>query len=319
MNAHSATQEHEAVMLHEAVDSLVTEANGIYVDATYGRGGHSDAILKRLGQHGKLFAFDCDSDAIAAAKPKYAGESQFELIESCFSKIRSELNSRCPSIEVSGIIADLGVSSPQLDHPERGFSFLREGPLDMRMNRNEGDSAQVWLHNVSEKSLADIIFTLGEERYARRIARAIVTARSASPIETTAQLAGIVSQSVPTNQKHKHPATRTFLAIRMTVNQELEKLEKFLPQCVDLLKTGGRLVIITFHSLEDRLVKRFIRDAAIGAPGPRGVPFRSADFKPTLRAVGKARRPGADEIRMNRRARSAMMRVAERAGVEANA
>ncbi len=319
MNIQNANPEHEAVMLREAVESVVTEQNGVYVDATYGRGGHSGAILKHLGQSGKLFAFDCDTDAIAAAKLNHQGDRRFEPIEACFSAIESELRSRCPSVEISGIIADLGVSSPQLDQAERGFSFLRDGPLDMRMNPNEGVCAQVWLQNASEKSISNTIRTLGEERYARRIARAIVTARQVDPIQTTAQLAHIVRQCVPTTEKDKHPATRTFLAIRMKVNQELEKLEKFLPQCVSLLKTGGRLVIITFHSLEDRLVKRFIRDAAIGAPGPRGVPFRTSDFKPTLTVVGKARRPSSDEVRRNRRARSAMMRVAQRTGVEANA
>ena len=315
MEAKRSNLTHDAVMPNETIESLAIDAGGIYVDATYGRGGHSSAILERLGRGGRLIAFDCDSEAIRFARSQHVDDERFEAVEACFSEIEGQLLSRHSSLEVSGIIADLGVSSPQLDEAERGFSFMHDGPLDMRMNPHRGVSAEAWLKTVNETALAEVLRTFGEERYSGRIARAIVEARNSGSLRSTKQLAELISNCVPSREKKKHPATRTFLAIRMQVNQELEKLERFLPQCINLLADGGRLVIITFHSVEDRLVKRFIRDACVGAPGPQGVPFRNREFRPTLKRVGKIKRPSTDEIRVNRRSRSAVMRVAERIGV----
>ena len=284
------------------------------MDATYGLGGHSHEILGKLDAHGRLYAFDRDAESIDVAQARHGSDNRFEFVHARFSEIGVELRRRLPDTHVSGIIADLGVSSPQLDNAVRGFSFLNDGPLDMRMNPQEGEPASVWLHAVSEKALSGVLRSLGEEKFARRIARRIVEFRSKAPINSTGELARIVADCIPTREKNKHPATRTFLAIRMHINHELEELNKFLPQCVELLKRGGRLVVITFHSVEDRIVKRFMREASIGSPGPEGVPFRQADFSPTLRIIGKPLQPDSAEVNRNRRSRSAVMRVAERIG-----
>ena len=305
---------HIPVMLEDAVRSLVVNSQGTYVDVTYGLGGHSHAILEKLNARGKLYAFDRDAESISAAQARHGSDNRFEIVHARFSEIGDELRRRLPDIQVSGIIADLGVSSPQLDNVVRGFSFLNDGPLDMRMNPQEGEPASAWLHAVSEKALSSVLRSLGEEKFARRIARRIVEFRRKAPINSTGELAQIVADCVPTREKNKHPATRTFLAIRMHINHELEELNKFLPQCVELLKRGGRLVVITFHSVEDRIVKRFMREASIGSPGPEGVPFRQADYSPTLRIIGKSMQPDAAEVDRNRRSRSAVMRVAERIG-----
>ena len=305
---------HIPVMLEDAVRSLVVNSQGTYVDVTYGLGGHSHAILEKLNARGKLYAFDRDAESISAAQARHGSDNRFEIVHARFSEIGDELRRRLPDIQVSGIIADLGVSSPQLDNAVRGFSFLNDGPLDMRMNPQEGEPASAWLHAVSEKALSSVLRSLGEEKFARRIARRIVEFRRKAPINSTGELAQIVADCVPTREKNKHPATRTFLAIRMHINHELEELNKFLPQCVELLKRGGRLVVITFHSVEDRIVKRFMREASIGSPGPEGVPFRQADYSPTLRIIGKSMQPDAAEVDRNRRSRSAVMRVAERIG-----
>ena len=301
-------------MLEDVVRSLVVNSQGTYVDATYGLGGHSHAILEKLDARSKLYAFDRDAESISAAQARHGSDNRFEIVHARFSEIGDELRRRLPDIQVSGIIADLGVSSPQLDNAVRGFSFLNDGPLDMRMNPQEGEPASAWLHAVSEKALSSVLRSLGEEKFARRIARRIVEFRRKAPINSTGELAQIVADCVPTREKNKHPATRTFLAIRMHINHELEELNKFLPQCVELLKRGGRLVVITFHSVEDRIVKRFMREASIGSPGPEGVPFRQADYSPTLRIIGKSMQPDAAEVDRNRRSRSAVMRVAERIG-----
>ncbi len=312
MAVNSANSNHLPVMLESAVDALIREEAGIYIDATYGRGGHCDAILKRLPGGAKVVAFDCDCEAIASAPQVHLDDSRFTLIRARFSEIGHQLQRCFGGLRVNGIIADLGVSSPQLDQPERGFSFSHDGPLDMRMDQDSGTPASFWLSQASESALAEVLRTYGEERYARRIARRIVAERLSSPICTTRQLAELVCASVPAREHGKHPATRTFLALRIKVNQELEELKKFLPQCVELLKDGGRLVVITFHSLEDRIVKHFMREASIGAPGPQAVPFRGRDFRPTLQIVGRPQRPSESEIASNSRSRSAIMRVAER-------
>ncbi len=314
MNTSNSEFTHIPVMSEDAVRSLVVNSQGTYVDATYGLGGHSHEILGKLDAHGRLYAFDRDAESIDVAQARHGSDNRFEFVHARFSEIGVELRRRLPDIQVSGIIADLGVSSPQLDNAVRGFSFLNDGPLDMRMNPQEGEPASVWLHAVSEKALSGVLRSLGEEKFARRIARRIVEFRSKAPINSTGELARIVADCIPTREKNKHPATRTFLAIRMHINHELGELNKFLPQCVELLKRGGRLVVITFHSVEDRIVKRFMREASIGSPGPEGVPFRQADFSPTLRIIGKPLQPDSAEVNRNRRSRSAVMRVAERIG-----
>ncbi len=299
-------------MMQNVVNSLITDRAGVYVDSTYGRGGHAGAILDELSVCGRLFGFDCDTEAIKCACVKHKRDSRFTAIHARFSEIKQEIHTRKPQIKVSGILADLGVSSPQLDEAERGFSFKHDGPLDMRMNRNEALSASDWLQTVGEGELESTLRTKGEERFSRRIAKAILARQNKSPIRSTRELAELIEDCVPTRERNKHPATRTFLAIRMHINRELEELEVFLPQCVELLRRGGRLVIITFHSVEDRLVKQFMRKATVGAPGPLDLPYRTSDYQPTLKIVGKAIRPDFQEVKNNRRARSALMRVAEK-------
>ena len=306
--------EHLPVMVAEALQQLVIDQNGIYLDCTFGRGGHSQGILNQLGQGGQLLAFDRDADAINS---DYAQamlmDERFKLKHSCFSELENIVKSENLEGKVNGILLDLGVSSPQLDNPERGFSFLRDGPLDMRMDSNTGVSAQQWLANVDEKDLVKVLFDYGEERFARRIARAIVEKRTQSPITTTRQLAELIEDAVPVREKHKHPATRTFQAIRIEINSELDELKAVLQQSARVLKPGGRLVVISFHSLEDRIVKRFIRDESGAKYNPGKLPIKEVDIaKGILKRVGKALKAGKQEISQNPRARSAIMRVAER-------
>lgn len=298
-------------MLREAVDALAVEPAGRYIDATYGRGGHAAAILDRLGEDGRLLALDCDEQAIEFARHRHRDDVRFAAAHARFSSIKSQA-AAMKLLPVSGILADLGVSSPQLDDAERGFGFANPGALDMRMNLSAGLTAADWIHSTSESEMAAVFRSLGDERYSRRISRAIVEARTKQPISTTTELADLIAACVPTRERDKHPATRTFLAIRMRVNDELSELVELLSHSVELLKRGGRLVLITFHSVEDRVVKRFMREASIGAPGPEGVPFRSGEFSPALKVIGKPRRPASSEVAKNRRARSAVMRVAER-------
>ena len=306
--------EHLPVMVAEALQQLVIDQNGIYLDCTFGRGGHSQGILNQLGQGGQLLAFDRDADAINS---DYAQamlmDERFKLKHSCFSELENIVKSENLEGKVNGILLDLGVSSPQLDNPERGFSFLRDGPLDMRMDSNTGVSAQQWLANADEKDLVKVLFDYGEERFARRIARAIVEKRTQSPITTTRQLAELIEDAVPVREKHKHPATRTFQAIRIEINSELDELKAVLQQSARVLKPGGRLVVISFHSLEDRIVKRFIRDESGAKYNPGKLPIKEVDIaKGILKRVGKALKAGKQEISQNPRARSAIMRVAER-------
>ncbi len=306
--------EHLPVMYAEVLQQLAIKQDGIYLDCTFGRGGHSQGILNLLGPGGQLLAVDRDSDAINSdyAQAMLADE-RFKLKHSCFSELESIVKNASLAGKIDGILLDLGVSSPQLDNPERGFSFLRDGPLDMRMDGNTGVSAEQWLANVDEKDLVKVLFDYGEERFARRIARAIVEKRAQSPIKTTRQLTELIEDAVPVREKHKHPATRTFQAIRIEINRELDELKAVLQQSARVLRQGGRLVVISFHSLEDRIVKRFIRDESGAKYNPGRLPIKEVDIaKGVLKARGKALKAGKQEISQNPRSRSAIMRVAER-------
>lgn len=297
-------------MLEEALAGLAIREDGIYVDCTFGRGGHSCAILDRLGPSGRLIALDKDPEAITSPQARrLAQDERFALIHSDFSRLGEIIEAMGYGGRVDGVLLDLGVSSPQLDNPQRGFAFRRDGPLDMRLNPSVGISAADWLARAGEQEIADVLWRYGEERFARRIAQAIVKARSAQPLIRTRQLAQLIERSVPVRERHKHPATRTFQALRIHINRELDCLDAALKQAVEILAPGGRLVTIAFHSLEDRIVKRFIRDQSQGAPLPKGLPLPPSPLQ--LKALGK-RRPGALELALNPRARSAVLRVAER-------
>lgn len=303
---------HLPVLLREVVRSLNIVADGLYVDATYGRGGHSQAILKRLNEHGRLIAMDRDPQAVAHAKDTLGADPRCRVLQGELKNIGTTIGSLQLDRKADGVLADLGVSSPQLDDPERGFSFNADGPLDMRMDPTSNLTAADWLNQVEERELTRTLQRYGEERYAARIARAVVSQRVEFPITSTKQLSDLVVRSVPTREKKKHPATRTFQAIRMRINAELEQLAAFLPRAVDLLSVGGRLVVISFHSLEDRLVKRFFRDQTRDNRFPADLPVQSSQLEPLLRIVGKPCRASATEIEANPRARSATLRVAER-------
>ena len=300
--------EHAPVLLDAALEALAVRADGCYVDATFGRGGHAGAILGRLGEQGKLLAFDRDPDAGAAAVRLFAGDPRARFIRARFSELGHHLAPR----SVDGILFDLGVSSPQLDRAERGFSFLRDGPLDMRMDPGYGESAADFLARADQREIAMVIARFGEERHARRIARAIVAARLLEPVATTGRLAGIIAAAVPGREPGRHPATRTFQALRIHVNDELGELERALPQAVAALRPGGRLVVISFHSLEDRIAKRFMRSASREDPAFAGLPQVPASARPRLKLVGRATFADETEVARNPRARSAVMRVAER-------
>ena len=306
--------EHLPVMYAEVLQQLAIKQDGIYLDCTFGRGGHSQGILNLLGPGGQLLAVDRDSDAINSDYAQVMlTDQRFKLKHSCFSELESIVKNASLAGKIDGILLDLGVSSPQLDNPERGFSFLRDGPLDMRMDGNAGVSAEQWLASVDEKDLVKVLFDYGEERFARRIARAIVEKRAQSPIKTTRQLTELIEDAVPVREKHKHPATRTFQAIRIEINRELDELKAVLQQSARVLRPGGRLVVISFHSLEDRIVKRFIRDESGAKYNPGRLPIKEVDIaKGVLKARGKALKAGKQEISQNPRARSAIMRVAER-------
>ncbi|HWA11639.1 MAG TPA: 16S rRNA (cytosine(1402)-N(4))-methyltransferase RsmH [Burkholderiales bacterium] len=301
---------HRTVLLEEAVEALLVRPEGTYVDATFGRGGHSREILARLGAGGRLIAIDRDPAAVAAAEPM--SDPRFVMVHAGFGELKEALQ-RLGVARVTGVLFDLGVSSPQLDEAERGFSFRADGPLDMRMDTSRGITAAQWLGQASEQEIGEVIRRYGEDRFAKQIARAIVAARSGGPVDRTRQLAQIVAKAVPSREPHQDPATRTFQALRIHINQELEELEVALPQCIDLLEEGGRLVVISFHSLEDRIVKQFMREGAQPGALPARLPLRADQLpRPKLRLVGKAVRPGEAEVAANPRARSAVMRVAER-------
>lgn len=301
------TLAHETVLLGEAVDALITDINGAYIDATFGRGGHSRRILEGLGQSASLLAFDKDPVAIGIGNDLAAEDRRFNIVHDSFAALTQYLDS-----PVQGILADLGVSSPQLDDADRGFSFMTDGPLDMRMDTQSGESAAEWLGRAEETEIARVLKDYGEERFAKRIARAIVEERSTRDLKTTLQLAKVVSEANPAWEKNKHPATRAFQAIRIKVNNELGDLEVFLQEAADSLVVGGRLVVISFHSLEDRMVKRFMRDKAKGNMPPPGVPVMEKDIARPFKVFSKAIKPSKDEIERNVRSRSAVMRVLER-------
>jgi 16S rRNA (cytosine1402-N4)-methyltransferase len=303
---------HTPVLLDEVLDGLAVKADGRYCDATFGRGGHSAAILGQLGPAGRLCAIDRDPDAIAAGRERFAADPRLTLVRGSFGRLEERVRAAGLEGGLQGVLLDLGVSSPQLDEATRGFSFMQDGPLDMRMDNESGISAAQWLARATEREIADVLFRLGEEKFSRRIARVLVAARSAQPITQTKQLADLVASAVPTREPGKHPATRTFQALRIHVNRELEEIESALPQAVSLLAAGGRLCVISFHSLEDRMVKRFMRREAQGDPVYAGLPNVPSHARPRLRLVGGAVMPGEREVAANPRARSAVLRVAER-------
>lgn len=305
--------EHQPVLLQEVLEALQVQENGIYVDCTFGRGGHAGAILQRLGAEGRLFALDKDPVAVAEARKRFGADGRFAIEQGSFTQLESRLNERGWTGRVDGILLDLGVSSPQLDDAGRGFSFLHDGPLDMRMDPEAGESAADWLARAGEGEIARVLKEYGEERYAKRIARAIVRSREADgPIRTTGRLAEVVAAANPRWEPNKHPATRSFQAIRIHINRELEELAAVLEQAVAQLAPGGRLAVISFHSLEDRMVKRFIRRQERHDELPPDLPVRHSELKPRLRAVGKAITAAEAELRHNPRARSAVLRVAEK-------
>lgn len=303
---------HQAVLLQEVLNALKIEPKGIYVDATFGYGGHARAILDILSGEGRLLAIDRDPEVEDYAQYQFKTDSRFIFERNIFSCLKNISTKYGFMGRIAGILMDLGVSSAQLDNAERGFSFTKDGPLDMRMDPNSGISATDWLATVSEPTLYQVLKDFGEERFSRRIARAIVAARRMAPITTTRRLAQIIAAAVPTRESHKHPATRSFQAIRIKLNNELTQLQDALKQTLDVLAPQGRLVVISFHSLEDRLVKQFMREQAQGAVWPLNLPVPAERCKATLRIIGRPSRPGAAEIQANPRARSAIMRVAER-------
>ena len=312
----NAEYQHITVLLNEAVDALAVREDGIYVDGTFGRGGHSRLILSRLGSQGRLIVFDKDPQAIEAAQKLAEQDGRVTVVHDGFSSFQTTLD-KLDIEEIDGALFDLGISSPQIDDGARGFSFRFDAPLDMRMDPTRGMSAAEWIATASEQDLHEVIKNYGEERFSRQIARAIVAQRTESPIDTTRKLAQLVAQNVRTRERGQDPATRTFQAVRIFINRELEEVEAVLPQVMGRLKQGGRLVVIAFHSLEDRIVKQFVKKYSQHPPLPRWAAVKEADLPlPPLKAIGKAIKPGVEETASNPRARSAVLRVAERTGGE---
>lgn len=303
---------HITVMLHEAVAALDIRADGIYVDGTFGRGGHSRLILSKLGDKGRLVVFDKDPQAVAVAKELAAQDARVSVVHDGFASFQTALDNLGIG-KIDGALFDLGISSPQIDDASRGFSFRFDAPLDMRMDTTRGQSAAEWLAEASENEIHEVIKNYGEERFSRQIARAVVAQRAESPIDTTAKLAQLVAQNVRTRERGQDPATRTFQAVRIFINRELDEVEAVLPQVAGRLKEGGRLAVIAFHSLEDRIVKQFVKQHSTHAPLPKWAAVREADLpQPPLKAVGKAQKASAEEVAANPRSRSAVLRVAER-------
>ncbi len=303
---------HEPVLVEEALALLAVEAGGYYVDATFGRGGHTARILEALGGEGRLLGIDRDPQAIEAGRRRFAGEVRLTLLHAPFSRLGELVPAHAHGLPCRGVLFDLGVSSPQLEDPQRGFSFRADGPLDMRMDPSHGEPLSAWLARASVDEILEVISTYGEERFARRVAHAIVEARGKHAIERTAELAALVARAVPTRERSKHPATRTFQALRMHLNDELGELERGLAGAVAALAPGGRLVVISFHSVEDRVVKRFLKHASKVDPAFAHRPVVPAEALPRLRLVGRKTRPGFAEARRNPRARSALLRAAEK-------
>ena len=304
---------HLSVLLQESIDGLAIKPDGIYMDATFGRGGHSAQILKALSAKGQLIAIDRDLSAIEAAK-RFADDPRFSIHHRPFSELQAVAEELGLIGKIDGILMDLGVSSPQLDDADRGFSFMRNGPLDMRMDTTRGLSAAQWLAVAEEQDITQVIKEFGEEKFGKRIAHGIVNARQIEPITDTAQLAEIIDLAVPVKDKFKHPATRSFQAIRIYVNSELDEIKTGLKAALNTLAPNGRLAVISFHSLEDRLVKRFIREQSRGLNVPHGMPIMQAeiDAAKAMKPIGKAIKPSADELQKNVRARSSVLRVAEK-------
>lgn len=302
---------HLPVLLDEVIERLVIKPEGIYVDATFGRGGHAQAILNQLGPKGRLLAMDKDPVAVAFARQQFGSDSRFTIEHGSFAGMQSFLEKMNCYGKVNGVLLDLGVSSPQLDDPDRGFSFMREGKLDMRMDTTSGIDAEKWIAEVDEKELAKVLWEYGEERYSRRIARAIVEARKITPIATTTQLAAIVAAAHPRWQKGKNPATRSFLAIRIAINHELDDIKKGLALSLEALAVGGGLLVISFHSLEDRIVKHFMQEHERGDQFPAGLPVTMDMCRPRLKRKGRIK-PSQQETVVNPRARSAVLRIAEK-------
>ena len=302
---------HIPVLLREALTALCIQHDGVYLDCTFGRGGHSRAILTELGANGRLIGFDRDPSAVAVARNLAQEDPRFEIVHTAFSELETALDSLAVS-RVHGILMDLGVSSPQLDEAERGFSFQADGPLDMRMDPTAGESAADWIARADADEIAHVLWVFGEERFSRRIARAIVEARQLTPIVTTTQLSQIVTSAQPKKDQNKHPATRSFQGIRLYINGELTEVEQGLEAAMNRLEVGGRLAVISFHSLEDRLVKRALRDASRPPKGDPRMPLPDSVAQPKLKLVGKAIKASPDELRLNPRARSAVLRIAER-------
>lgn len=303
---------HQPVLLQEVLEYLAVKPNGYYVDATFGRGGHSKAILNRLTNQGRLLAIDKDAEAIAFAKKNFEKYENFRIEQGSFDMLERLVAMQGLTGKIDGILLDLGVSSPQLDDPARGFSFLQEGPLDMRMDKTQPIDAAAWLSQASEQEIADVLYEYGEERYAKRIARAIVQARSETQITTTLQLAQIVAKANPAWEKHKHPATRSFQAIRIFINRELSELSDTLAQCLSVLAVGGRLAVISFHSLEDRIVKKFIQKNERGDDLPRDFPVTAIQVNRRFKRIAWGIKPSEQELKINPRARSATLRVVEK-------
>lgn len=308
------TQEftHQPVLLAEVLTGLSIKPDGIYVDGTFGRGGHAGAILAVLGPEGRLLAMDRDPQAIRSAEQQFGDDPRFEIEQGAFTMLSNMIAQRQLQGRVNGLLLDLGVSSPQLDDASRGFSFSEDGPLDMRMDPASGSSAAKWLETASESEISRVLKTFGEERFSRRIARSIVATRQETPLQTTRQLAELVAAAVPVRERNKHPATRSFQAIRIFINSELDEITAVLDQVIEVLAPQGRLAVISFHSLEDRIVKRFIRDEYRGEQAPLEFPLAGMDYVPRLKPLGKAIRASEAELNDNPRARSAVLRVAER-------
>jgi 16S rRNA (cytosine1402-N4)-methyltransferase len=300
------------VLAAEALAGLALEAGGYYVDATFGRGGHTALILEALGPEGRVLALDRDPQAIAAGRHRFADEVRLTLVHASFADLATLVPAHAPGHPCRGVLFDLGVSSPQLEDPARGFSFRADGPLDMRMDPTRGEPVSAWLARAGLDEIRQVIATFGEERFARRVAQAIVARRRTHPLESTAELTALVAGAVRTREPGKHPATRTFQALRMFVNDELGQLERGLAAAVEVLSPGGRLAVISFHSLEDRAVKRFMQRESQVDPALGHLPVIPAEARPRLELIGRKQRPGAAELARNPRARSALLRVAER-------
>ncbi|GLP97507.1 16S rRNA (cytosine(1402)-N(4))-methyltransferase RsmH [Paraferrimonas sedimenticola] len=306
-------QAHITVLLHEAVDGLDIKPDGIYIDGTFGRGGHSREVLSRLGDKGRLIAIDRDPRAIEAAKA-FADDPRFQIVHGGFGQLARYIDELELTGQIDGVLLDLGVSSPQLDDAERGFSFMNDGPLDMRMDDSQGETAADWLNRAEAEDIAWVLKTYGEERFAKKIARAIVQDRVEEPFTRTKQLADLIGRLIRSKERNKHPATRSFQGIRIYINSELEQIDQALEGALRVLKPGGRLSVISFHSLEDRMVKRFIRRHSQGDPIPDGLPVTEDQINRSkrLRPEGKAIKPSEAEVAANTRARSSVLRVATR-------